>query len=947
MRNQFNLDHNQNCSKPRRFAQTPQWLLDITKKDNSVIFISSLDPDITITKIKDVSPATQIIDYKQLLLLASSSTLSGHKATHAIICNRKLEEILTLASAVPSKIICVTGQDISGIFSRAGQVPVVADRTNWKDLSPFYQNQIRTQLLRTFGRDGGDLILNSIKEQDTATGLLSDKEKEEIIVDLINGNKPNLFKDTIPARKPFYVPRRIISRKRISPSTLSTNSTDVFLFYGIQKQQLSSLVGGNTDTSDKQIVKSKLTSRFIILIQPSHFDKICNLTTHSVHLLLYNVDGSLTWLKSDGDISSMQLAMDTLQEIVDEEAFISSLEENIHIRRENEPICISNKAGMGKTVLLAQMGRRLQDKYPERLVIFMEINQLISDLQSDYVDGSTLSREIVEYRVEKFVCANELARALFQTNAVVNNDNITLEILLDGFDEINRNHVEFACEILSVICSIKSVRMWVTTRPQYLDLIEKRLLVLGHNIQAYDRDDQTNFLKTYWKTNNNLLNDEKLGRFATSCLDELEKTMRHEVNNIAGLPLQCRLIGDVYEGDAVEYSQTPGHTTPVLTPASISDLFEKFIERRLEIFSRKHSGINIDKEKLRAAHVDLGITLLFPDARRREKPDTSRVSTEQLLKIGILESLDNPLVPKFIHRTFAEHFVARFAIDTISRHDARDATSIRLLFSMFECRRMKTRVYTILSRKAKFRRDEMNYDDCRSQQFIHSILCYFIDSQLERLENFNFPNMADFVETDFMENVALACLQHGFENILKFLDSSGWLDNKLVYDKNAVFLTAKQGTLDMLKVVCQRFNENNKHRVASVKSTAICHGPLPVYVITPLHVAVIRGDYAIVDYLLHTQGFEKKVGSGDIAWRELLLPCVQNSLNDSENMVSDKVEIIKRIVEISRSKVNNLVKWWYNSPLIEPECRAVHPTLLGEMVKLDVYKPGSKLYHYF
>lgn len=938
MQSEFSLDPQNNCPLPKRFLRAPDGYTRY-RKDPLPTIIYSRDVGVTTAKIKDNAPNVVVIDHEELMRLASSSmsSLKNGKCIFIINCTGNHQPIFDLAcKTFERKFIIVSSEKESLSLNLLQTFNISEDRTVWEDLSPCHQDEIKKAINRIFGNTGGKIILNLL-QKDANTSEERD-ENEQVLLDLINERMPRLFNDTLPSKNFFYIPRKIISRTKISVEVFRKNKTDVFLFYGIQRHQLSAMVTGLTDISDKQILKAKLTSRFIILVQPGHFDKICQLTRNPVHLLNFNEDRTVTWLKSKGDISSLQGSNETCQVALIDEIFLTSLENLTHLRNSHESICISDKAGMGKSELLAELGRKLRDKYPSKLVIFTEVRQLIEDLRRICPDQKTISTEIITDYLETLVCVNKFARTLFRSVEAPSE----LEVLLDGFDEINAKQVEFAYNVLSTISSMKRVRMWVTTRPHYLPILEKRLQVLGHNIEPFGRLDQLKFLKTYWNKTLNL-DDSKLEQFARSCLNALETRMHSEVFNIAGIPLQCRLIGEVYENDAVEYATACGVNLESFSHhPSISSLFEKFIERRFDIYSGRYATNNISADKLMQAHQELSLTLLFPGHAETLIGEQNSIYHDELLKIGLLVDLDRSHVPKFIHRTFAEYFVAKYVFERVTNSDER--VEISKLFSDFlECINIKADIYHLIETGSYLESDATLFQ-IKTKQFVNSAMCYFLDGNLKDVTNCPLsPILCQFFKDRPKDgiNFASACVHDGLEHILKFLDTNGLLVKPTkIYHRDAVFLGTKRGNLELVKFLCQRFKEFNiTTRITSLKVTT---ANLDTEIAFLLQVAVARGDYDIVEYLLQCEGYEEILRNGKLALNRLLQCCARNSINDTPNRIQDRNEIIRRLVDIGKSKQETrFLRYLFTTDrLFVRNCWKIHPSIAVTMQQLDVIRFG-------
>lgn len=95
-----------------------------------------------------------------------------------------------------------------------------------------------------------------------------------------------LFHDTIPPEPSFYIPRFISNRIQISKDLFQSNCTDIFVFKGIQRYELTHLVKPNSTASSKDQLEC-ITSRFIYLDRDEDWETIRDKATDPVHLITY------------------------------------------------------------------------------------------------------------------------------------------------------------------------------------------------------------------------------------------------------------------------------------------------------------------------------------------------------------------------------------------------------------------------------------------------------------------------------------------------------------------------------------------------------------------------------------------------------------------------------------------------------------------------------------
>lgn len=239
----------------------------------------------------------------------------------------------------------------------------------------------------------------------------------------------------------------------------------------------------------------------------------------------------------------------------------------------------------------------------------------------------------------------------------------TVDLLLDGLDEANKKILKAATKILTTIVNLNTIRVWITTRPQFLHQLENQFGTMGYNLVPFSSEtDQPNFLALYWNKNQDL-DAEKVREFT----DHILKLVRQKLKfKFLGVPLQCSLIGKTYRTAAREFGG--GKVTE--SCFQIGEMYEKLIDKKIETFEKKYKDntLKLTNYELKLVHVGLALKLLFPEEFRTQyETYFAKWKLEQVWNVGILSkcSLVDSDEPTFIHRTFAEYLVAWFMSECI------------------------------------------------------------------------------------------------------------------------------------------------------------------------------------------------------------------------------------------------------------------------------------------
>lgn len=138
--------------------------------------------------------------------------------------------------------------------------------------------------------------------------------------------------------------------------------------------------------------------------------------------------------------------------------------------------------------------------------------------------------------------------------------------------------------------------------------------------------------------------------------------MKAKEMDIAGIPLQCLLIGEVYAEEAISYanSESVSINSKLFANNSITHLYEKMVQKKFNIATIRYKQSGLQYGELMTAHKCLSLWLIFPQQAKNLKTECYSFTLQHIFNAGILESSSSVQAPRFIHRTFAEYFVALF-----------------------------------------------------------------------------------------------------------------------------------------------------------------------------------------------------------------------------------------------------------------------------------------------
>ncbi|CAL8138563.1 unnamed protein product [Orchesella dallaii] len=479
---------------------------------------------------------------------------------------------------------------------------------------------------------------------------------------------------------------------------------------------------------------------------------------------------------------------------------------------------------------------------------------------------------------------------------------------------------------------MKSVRLYVATRPHLKEELESIIDVLGYNILPFGESEQIQFLTKYWKEQQAAPN-QLLVQFAKCCLSVLKQNMNDFERDITGIPLQCKLLAEVYEHQAINYSRPESKVSEsdlgvVINITSIFEMYRKFMQMRFNRINEtmKQSSCvtfrvieELSRKKrmtvLSRVHIYASMKLLFPENEEQFRsmlPVRIKVEPRKLCALGVLERLDNDDgAPRFVHRTFAEYFVGLFVALSLTKENPKR----ELLQFCFQ-----TVLKIAESDQHILKLSSVTKSKCvKAYHFRYPVICYFINSHLKHIVQTASKKQRYqhwFHSAVTFNNIFAACAVHDFPELFKICGKyTQWMPTTNTPSTlcDLLYLSSSHSGKELVQII-------DAHR----QDVSFIESETPKFVITPLHVAVQRGEYAIVEVLLHSERFSC---SKDVQY---VFHClVHNSIYENESTICQKKQVIQLL--------NATNKQWINEPFpdgVTPIlCSTIHVELIKQLIK--------------
>jgi hypothetical protein len=414
------------------------------------------------------------------------------------------------------------------------------------------------------------------------------------------------------------------------------------------------------------------------------FKQLCQLHRNgNVHWLEKDETGKLVWQQSQGSLKTLHRYIDTdSSHTYTADALGKMLEQAQHQR----VMLISDTAGMGKSTILTHLSKQIKQKFPAKWVVRVDLNDhtdALMALKKEQIDKEK-AIEFVSEKLLKFKSGLEVE--LFK-QCCGQNQKVGIVIMLDGFDEISPSYKDTAFDVLQALRQTAVEQLWVTTRPHLRNKLEDKLRHLSYTLQPFSEENQVDFLTKYWSLKNwftegnSIVGEEgkmKLQVYAKELIKKLCNSISDKDRQFTGIPLQTRMLAEVFDTEVKTFYRSAESMPELQFQLDLLGLYGRFIERKYDIYQEEKFRVQVnnvvakeqrerDVKSMREDHQLLALKVLFTEEQVAliQTNRECNFLAEQLSRIGIVQvSHDNK--PHFIHRTFAEYYVADCLVNSLT-----------------------------------------------------------------------------------------------------------------------------------------------------------------------------------------------------------------------------------------------------------------------------------------
>ncbi|PSN32377.1 hypothetical protein C0J52_24900 [Blattella germanica] len=451
----------------------------------------------------------------------------------------------------------------------------------------------------------------------------------------------------------YYISRTLVRKELLSPDILRKKQS-LLAVSGISMTELQQLLPPDeiiqTFNSDGSYNNN---CNYFVINNMTEFRELS--MSHSNIHWIHKTEKGFVWRSSKGNMDSVICCLQA------ERLSYSGIEEVAKLSQ--QIVLIVAQPGMGKSTELTYLGSTLKQENLSTWVIRVDLYK-----HQDFLNDESISAYELLLNAGKF--DTKFQKDLFK-HQLDNEGNVV--ILLDGFDEINPKHTSRVLSLLRELMSSKVKTIWVTSRHVMMRRLENELCTLSFDFELFTRDEQMNFLVKFWEKLN--LNLCPLHTFVSRLLEQTALSLNDKLMNFTGIPLQTRMLAEVFEPEAKQYCTT-GQLT-LLPKLDLLHLYEWFIEKKWDIYFNK---MEVSLNNAMVAEIREDLKEIF-DQKLMSCALVSFLDHNEIINLGtskriinentkfldkfknrgertglIVNVLNNKAV--FLHQTFAEYFVA-------------------------------------------------------------------------------------------------------------------------------------------------------------------------------------------------------------------------------------------------------------------------------------------------
>ncbi|GAB0098889.1 hypothetical protein DMENIID0001_146950 [Sergentomyia squamirostris] len=328
-----------------------------------------------------------------------------------------------------------------------------------------------------------------------------------------------------------------------------------------------------------------------------------------------------------------------------------------------ENVIIEGDPGMGKSSTLLELALIFKQNNPHYWVSLVSLNymtKVFNQMDSD-ITKETAAKFLLNYLI--YCPSNPDLCRLLMRNYLAQEEIIPIVLFLDGYDEIYPRYSEVVKNLVQILSEM-NVRIFITTRSHCIPDLEALDNFSVIQMRLFEMSDRDDFIKNYITT---YYFADLAG--AGDLLDTINEKVLSNPNfdeKFLGTPMLLKIVVDIY-------LQSPYYveTTEEL---NVFKIYDRMFELLFDNYYNKENidttlNTVTDKRVLQIKNIkDIYAGLAIQELKMSQLVPYDSVEyskTEMIARGFMTKSRDGGL--EFIHRTFAEYFVAEAIVNQITR----------------------------------------------------------------------------------------------------------------------------------------------------------------------------------------------------------------------------------------------------------------------------------------
>ena len=276
-------------------------------------------------------------------------------------------------------------------------------------------------------------------------------------------------------------------------------------------------------------------------------------------------------------------------------------------------------------------------------------------------------------------------------------------LLLDGFDEISSDQQDKIILFLRLIKNqFQKVRIVVASREHLKEKLENALSTFSWKLNDFSEENQKKILRKYWSKPLQIDVDsfsEKYDKY----IDSIFKIFHNQNNsNFMAIPLHAKLVANTFQEDFKNYCIDDNNSSLTNKLNNLTALFNKFLGEKFNIYLEKKKYNNLEDwlkqmvfKEFKAKHQFYAFELMFKKLKNDSmyriiaaKNSGGQITKNEILAVGIMKQNSESYNIEFVHRLFAEYFIADLFVDLFKKENDYFLNDVKefLLFNIFKPR---------------------------------------------------------------------------------------------------------------------------------------------------------------------------------------------------------------------------------------------------------------------